>query len=144
MARKILNVTISDEGRDKDKVFVLTEMPASQAERWAARALFALMNSGVTIPDNIASTGLAGIAALGIKALGRLPFELAEPLLDEMFECVKIMPNPEVTRALIEDDIEEMKTRIQLRKEIFNLHTSFFITAAPLTQVSAAPDQVTA
>lgn len=144
MARKTLNVTISDEGRDKNKVFVLTEMPASKSERWAARALFALMNAGVTVPDNIASAGLSGIAMLGIKAFAHLPFELAEPLLDEMFECVQIQPSPKVTRALIDDDIEELKTRVLLRKEIFNLHTGFFITAAPLTQTQAASEQTTA
>ena len=35
MARKTANVTISAAGRDQGKVFVLREMPASQAERWA-------------------------------------------------------------------------------------------------------------
>jgi hypothetical protein len=133
MARKTLTVTIDADGRDQDKAFLIKEMPAAQAEKWAARAFLALAKSGVQIPENLASAGLAGIAALGIKALGGMAFEDAEPLLDEMFQCISIIPDPSrpgVVRALIEDDIEEVATRLRLRKEVFSLHTSFFSSAA--------------
>ena len=132
MARRESRVTIDAKGRDNGKIFVLTEMSADKAERWATRLLFALINNGAEFPDNIQEMGMAGIAAIGIKSLGKLPYEQAEPLLDEMFECVRIQPNPKdpnLVRLLIADDIEEVTTRILLRKELFKLHIDFFTTA---------------
>lgn len=131
--RKTATITIDDAGRDNGKVFVLTEMSAYQSENWAARAIFAMMNAGVDIPDNIAEAGLAGIAALGIKSLTHVSFEAAKPLLDEMLECVQFQPSPKVTRALVETDIEEVATLLRLRKEVFALHLDFFINAAAST-----------
>lgn len=133
MARKIEQITIKDEGRDKGKVFVIREMPASQAEKWAMRAFLALAKSGVDVPEEVAESGLAGIAVLGLRALSGLTFADAEPLMDEMFSCIQIMPDPtrpEVVRLLLEDDIEEVKTRLHLRKAVLSLHTDFFTAAA--------------
>lgn len=144
MARKQATVTISAPGRDVGKVFLLTEMSAAQSEEWAGRALFAMLNAGVEIPDNIAGAGLAGIASLGISALTRLSFDAAKPLLDEMFTCVQIQPSPSVTRALIEDDIEEVATRLTLRKEVFSLHMSFFTSAEQLTSGQGSASQIRA
>jgi len=129
MARKTIDVTITAPGRDFQKVFSITEMPASQAEKWAARALLALSKAGVEIPENIADAGLAGVAILGLKALGGMSFKDAEPLLDEMMACVKIKPSPvdkpEIVRALVESDTEEIATRVFLRSAVFELHTGF-------------------
>lgn len=143
MARRTKIVTIDAAGRDHGKVFALTELPASQAERWAIRALLALGRSGVDVPPNIASAGMAGIAAMGIRALFGLQFYEAEPLLDEMFSCVQIAPDPKkpkVIRALIEDDIEEVSTRAFLRSEVFELHTGFSL--AGLLSIWALPAAV--
>jgi hypothetical protein len=129
MARKQLMITVDKKGRDIGKVFLINEMPASQSEKWAARCFFAMAKSGVEIPENIAESGLAGIAALGIKALGGVNFDDAEILLNEMFRCISIVPDPlkqNIVRGLIDDDIEEIGTRLMLRKEVFNLHVSFF------------------
>jgi hypothetical protein len=134
MARKELDITISAPGRDQGKVFHITEMPASKAEKWAIRTMLALGKSGIEIPDDMAAQGMAGIASIGIRAMTNLNFEDAEPLLAEMFTCVKCVPDPtrpEVTRTLIEDDIEEVATRLLLRKEILSLHIDFFTSVAP-------------
>jgi len=40
---------------------------------------------------------------------------------------------PEIVRGLIEDDIEEVATRIQLRKAVFELHVDFSQAAGQLT-----------
>lgn len=139
MARKILRVQIVAEGRDIGKVFILTEMAASKAERWALKALSALVASGVDIPDNVASGGLAAVARMGIQAFGGIKWEDAEPLLEEMFGCVVYQPgaNPDVTRPLIEDDIEEISTRIKLRTELFKLHMDFLNVVAQSIPESA-------
>jgi hypothetical protein len=131
--RKTSTLTIDAEGRDKGKTFVLTEMSAADAERWALRAFFALMNTGVEIPADIAESGMAGIASMGLQAIGKLPYEAAEPLLADMWDCVQIMPDPakkNVVRDLIEQDIEEVATRLEIRKAVFDLHTGFFTAAA--------------
>ena len=132
--RKTLTYTVTDQGRDSGKVFMLTEMSATEAEDWALQAFFAIMNAGVEIPDDVASMGFAGIAAIGLKALGKVPYYMAEPLLNKIMDCVKIIPDPSqpnVIRALIDSDIEEAATRLKLKKAVFDLHTSFFTRAAP-------------
>lgn len=139
MSRKTKTIVIESEGRDKGKMFHITELPASQGEAWATRALFVMMNCGVEVPDDLLSAGLAGIAAIGIKSLAKVPYELAKPLFDEMMECIAVVPDPKqplVKRGyggvgpMIEDDIEEISTRLQLRKAVLELHIDFFMSAA--------------
>lgn len=128
MARKSAVVTISREGRDKGKTFVITEMSAMRAEKWATRAFLALGRAGVEVPDGLADAGIAGLAVLGLRALASLRFEDAEPLLDEMFARVQIMPdprNPETVRSVMEDEVEEVSTILKLRAEALDLHMGF-------------------
>jgi len=133
MARKTKTVTIDGGGgRDAGKVFLLTELPASQAERWATRALMAMARSGVDIPENLENAGIAGLATLGVRALAAMPYDEAEVLLAAMMACVQVIPDPSrpaVVRALIEDDIEEVGTRMLLRGEVIELHTGFSLGA---------------
>jgi hypothetical protein len=144
--RKTKTIVIESAGRDQGKMFTVTELSASQAESWATRALFVMMNCGVEVPDDLLSAGLAGIAAIGIKSLTKVPYELARPLFDEMMECISIVPDPKqpmVKRGyggvgpMIEDDIEEVSTRLQLRKAVLELHMSFFTSAATQKQEAA-------
>lgn len=140
--RKTLTVRIDADGkRDAGKAFLLTEMPAMQVERWAIRALLALSKSEVSIPPDIARSGLAGIASLGLRAISRIPFHEAEPLLAEMMGCVQIIPDPSrthVVRPLIDDDIEELATMGRLRMEVFTLHTGFSPPAGLLASAKEA------
>lgn len=129
MSRKAETVTITDEGRDQGKSFLITEMPASQAERWALRVLSALARSGVDVPEDVAQMGMAAIAQIGLRALAGVNFLDAEPLLEEMFACVQILPdptNPAIVRPIrTDDDIEEVKTRLFLRGRVLALHVDF-------------------
>jgi hypothetical protein len=138
--RKTATVTVDLDGRDNGKQFLLTEMPASQGEKWAMRAMLALTKSGVDVPEEVMASGWAGIAILGIKSLAGVSFGEAEPLMDEMFRCVQFIPNPanpSVIRPLIEDDIDEIATRAWLRGEVLHLHTGFSINAV-LSDLGAA------
>lgn len=133
MARKIKTVEIEAEGRDKGKVFVLTEMPASRSEEWAVRVFQGMARSKIDVSPELSRSGLAGIAVLGLHALAGLSFDDLKPLMAEMFACIQIRPNPrepKVVRDLIEDDIEEVKTRLKLRDEVFELHTGFSLAGA--------------
>ena len=119
MPRKELTYTAED-GRDKGKKFKLTEMPTSRAENWAMRAILALMKSGVEVPDGFERMGMSGLAEVGLRAVAGLEWSVAEPLLAEMLSCVEFMPDPskpQVVRGLIEEDIEEVVTRLRLRME---------------------------
>ena len=133
MARKVENLTITDEGRDQGKVFVLTEMSAFDAEWWATKALLALCNSGIELPEDIKTAGMAGLVKIALEAFGKIHPDDVKPLLDKMLECVKVMPDPakpRVIRPLDESDIEEVKTLITIRKAILDLHTGFFTQVA--------------
>jgi hypothetical protein len=134
VARKIAQYTVTDEGRDKGKLFLLTEMSAAKAEAWATRVLLALIGNNVSIPENYQDMGMAALAELGLKAISGLKWETAEPLLAEMMECVKIIPKPskpEVFRPLIDSDIEEILTRFRLRIEVWKLHMDFLQAVVP-------------
>lgn len=132
MALKTEPVTITDEGRDIGKTFLLTEMPAAQAEKWAMRALQGVFRAGVSI-DYEPGMGMAAIAMLGMKALAGIDYSVLEPLMDEAFACVTIIPdpvgNPTFSRRLVGNDIEEVMTRVHLRAKLWTLHTGFFFPA---------------
>jgi hypothetical protein len=134
MARKTKPVVIEADGRDKGKTFLITEMGALQAEKWARRALLALCNKNVDIPPDIVHRGIEGLLRVGFSALSGLDYEKAEPLFDEMLACVEIVPdpgkNPGFKRApTMEGDIEEVATILRLRGEVWELHTGFSLAA---------------
>lgn len=136
MARQTKVVVIDSEGRDKSKVFVITELPARQAQRLATRAFIAMARAGIEIPEEISQLGVAGIIQIGIQTLARMSFEEADAISNELLACVQIRPSPSVTRPLIDnssegDDIEEVATRFRLIKEVYELHTSFFFPGVP-------------
>ena len=143
MARNTLNYIVADKGRDFGKVFVLTELPAAQGEAWAMRAILALTSEGVDLPPGFERMGMSGMVEIGIKSLSKLRWEVAAPLLGEMWQCVQIMPDPSrphVVRELFENDIEEITTRVKIRVEIFKLHLDFLqAVAASISAVSPAP-----
>lgn len=139
--RKTKVVTITAKGRDESKQFFLTEMSAEDGEAWGMRALLALARSGVELPDDFLSMGLAGMAIVGVQALAGLQWAEAKPLLKEMMDCVQIIPDPrhpEVKRPRVEDDIEEIATLLVLRKEMIGLHLDFFMDGDLWTQARAA------
>jgi hypothetical protein len=140
MARKQKIVTIELEGRDKDKKFLITEMPASQAERWAIRAFLALSHSGVDLPDDVLGMGMGGVVAQGLRSFVGLSWTEAEPLLEEVMTCIQALPDPNderVTRHLVESDIEEPETRLYLKVEVLDLHTGFSTAGALWTSAMA-------
>lgn len=132
MARKELFYT-ETAGRDAGKVFYIREMSAAQSEWWAIRAGMAMARSGVELPNNFSDMGIAAMAGTGLKMVSQIPPAEAKPLLDELMECVQCVPdaaNQNIKRRLIDDDIEEIATRLKLRAEVFKLHVDFFQAAA--------------
>ncbi len=139
MARKEEFVTIVDEGRDKGKVFKLTEQSAIDIDRWANRATHAIVRAGGALPDEILKMGIIGVLSVGYHRLQNIPWSDLEPLLDDLLKCVQIVPTPSqpnVVRKLFPDDIEEVQTLRYLREQVFILHTGFIKPAG----VSKSPD----
>lgn len=133
MARKTLTYTVSDKNRDEGKAFVISEMPVRAGHAWATRALFGIMNGGIDVPDDLLSSGFAGLAQIGIKALGNLRPEIGVPLLDELLACVQVMPDPSVPSRLRSDwdaDVEEVSTIFKLQFEVLKLHMDFSMPVA--------------
>lgn len=141
MARQTITWTAT-RGRDKGKQFRLTELPADQAERWFIRTMLALGNAGAQLGDAITMNGAAGFAGSfpgllvqGIQALAGLRWEDSAPLLDEMMGCVQFVVPGQTAHAvpLAPGDacqIEEVRTRLQLRYEVLQLHVGFSLAGA--------------
>ncbi len=141
--RKQIEVTINDPlSRDNGRRYVLTEMPASQAEKFAARCFLALAKSGAEVPQDVRSAGMAGLAIVGFQMLAGLNHADAFALMDEMMGCVQYAYEPSnaaALRSLMEIDIEEVATRARLRSELFTLHTSFSLAGVQSMWTSAPP-----
>ena len=131
MGAQTKEVTIQT-GRDAGKTFIIELMKAVPTEKWAMRAIMAMIQSGMEIPDDVASMGLAGVASMGIKAIGGIRWDLAEPLLDEMLNCIKIK-EPLITRKLTDEDLQEVSTILKLRMEAISFHWDFYGGGSPLT-----------
>ena len=147
--RKIETLTIEDqESRDFGKQYLLTEMDSHKAEKWALKAFDVLLSSGIQIPDTSVQGGLASLISYAVKGFSGLPWERLEPLLDEMFKCVSIIPNPSnpgIFRPINEStyDIEEVSTRLKIRWKLIEMHVGFLKAVAPSTSApSAAPEKI--
>lgn len=127
MARTVKTHVVTKQNRDHGKTFIITEMAPRRAHSWATKAIFAVMNSGVDIPDDVMSMGLAGIAVIGLGALTNIPHAVAEPLLDEMLSCAQIK-QALVTRDLVEEDVEEAITLFELQQIAISMHIEPFIS----------------
>ena len=142
MALKTKQITI-EHGRDKGRVFLITEMSAAHADNWAMRALIALANGGVDLGDLSPQQGMMGMVRVALDALGRLKADDAIPLLNELLDCVQIIPEGGQPRPLNMDfnDVEDFTTLWRLRKEVFALHTDFLQHAFGLTSASGGEEE---
>jgi hypothetical protein len=137
-SRKEIDITIDTEGRDKGKVFHITEMAAIPAEKWAYRAVLAIVGNGkIAMPQSAAGASMATLAAMGVGMLSGANWDAVEPLLDEMMKCVQIK-EPLLTRSLNDFDLEEIDTVIFLRKEVLKLHMGFSLAEKIRTWASRA------
>lgn len=141
MSRKIKEVAVTAEGsRDRGKKFVITELPADQGEDWALRALRIAQRSGVDLPGGV-QAGMAGVAAVGIMTVLSSSTDIDElrPLFADMMACVEIVTDVKTgfRRKIVvdpaipdNDDIQEIGTRILLRREWLTLHLDFSVADA--------------
>jgi hypothetical protein len=146
MSRHTRTITIEDEGRDQAKVFILTEMPATAAEKWATQAIYLLTQAGVPVSDEArAAGGMQALAATPLNGIGQLR-ALQDPSLDAWWDCVKYLHKPNHPPQPIHQgamcQIEEIKTIAFLRMEVLRLHTDFFSRENASTSESPSPAQI--
>lgn len=120
---------IIEKGRDAGTKFLITEMPVAKADRWAMKVLMAMANGGVEVPDP--QVGMLGIVGMVFSSLKNIPEEKALPLMDELLECVKIIPEGGIPRQLdlAMNDVQDFTTLWILRKEALSLHIDFLQAA---------------
>lgn len=135
--RKETTVVLTD--RDNQLTFKIREMPATRLESWIVRAGLLLVSTGILkglsgSPDAGEVMNAAGraIAEEGLPALGRIDYEKAAPLLDELLACcfrvdagIEQRMTPDVADGIIED----VRTLFRLRKEALALNLGFFAPA---------------
>lgn len=136
MALKSKTITI-EKGRDEGMTYLITEMPISKADNWAMRALFAIANGGVDLESVNPNMGMLGMANVAIKALAGIDPKVGIPLLDELLECVQVVPSGGNARALLLDsDVKDLTTMFLLRKEALAIHLDFLVQGGGLSSKS--------
>lgn len=159
MARRTKIVTITSgtpqTNRDFNRRYLITEMPADKAERWAFQVLLALANASAKMPEEQLMAGLSGLNVTipqllvqGIRSLAGLRYEDAEPILNTMMSCVQFVPpGMETGIPLAAGDasqIEEVSTRLTLRYEVLQLHLGFSLADALSNSKPAPADAASA
>lgn len=144
--RREKTVIVTDRGRELQ--FTIREMPATRLESWIVRAGLLLAGAGVAsgllekMPEEGLDAGSVlqtasrvfgkGRGADLLAALGRVDYEKAKPLLDELLACCTpaggVSP---LTPATADGVIEDVRTLFTLRKEALALNFAFFAVAGP-------------
>jgi hypothetical protein len=146
--RKEKTIVIDDRGRSL--TFKIREMSALRLESWIARAGILLAATGIldeTKADvrnvgDIAAGVARAVGESGISALGRLDYDKARPLLDELLSCcsrVDAGVEQPLTPDVLEGFIEDVRTLFTLRKEALALNFGFFAQGGPSASVKDGP-----
>lgn len=142
--RKEKTVIVNDRGREL--TFTVREMPATKLESWIVRAGLLLAESGLVaglLESGDAADPGSVLAAAGrltagdhgadlLTALGRVDYEKARPLLDELLSCCTLSGAvaplaPDTADGVLED----VRSLFTLRKEALALNFAFFGVAGP-------------
>ena len=138
MSRLKENFVVTEDNRDKGKVFILTEMPGEQGELWAIQAAYLIEQAGMDVkPEE--REGMAGLASLERRHGHSIGFlrAIQDPSLEAMWQYVQYEPAPSLPpQPLIKGEacqIEEISTRLQIRMAFMRMHLGFFSRAKAQT-----------
>ncbi|MFM1413565.1 hypothetical protein [Yersinia sp. 22-579] len=134
MSRKQITYIVEDEGRDKGKEFIITEMSAWDAEE-LSEEIYRAMGHGEfnSLPADVVSMGVAGLATVGISVLAAAPASVSRPISDRILSTVEIVITNEgkdINRAIKPLDFEEISTIRTLKDKVFELNFGFLSLAA--------------
>ena len=134
MARKEIPFIVEEEGRDKGKEFLITEMSAWDADTLAQDIFRAMGDSNYSqIPADVIAMGCAGLATVGLSVISASSPDVARQLRDRLMSTVDIVITHEGARQQRkvkgELDFEEVSTIRTLLDKVFQVNFDFLTIA---------------
>ncbi|EMC1808308.1 hypothetical protein ACNEVU_000989 [Escherichia coli] len=134
MARKEIPFIVEEEGRDKGKEFLITEMSAWDADTLAQDIFRAMGDSNYSsIPADVIAMGCAGLATVGLSVISASSPEVARQLRDRLMSTVDIIITSEGQRQQRKVngslDFEEVSTIRSLLDKVFEINFNFLTIA---------------
>lgn len=134
MARKEISFIVEEEGRDKGKEFLITEMSAWDADTLAQDIFRAMGDSGFSeIPADVIAMGCAGLATVGLSVISASSPDVARQLRDRLMSTVEIIITNEGARQQRKVngviDFEEVSTIRTLLDKVFKVNFDFLTIA---------------
>lgn len=134
MARKEIPFIVEEEGRDKGKEFLITEMSAWDADSLAQDIFRAMGDSNYSsIPADVIAMGCAGLATVGLSVISASSPEVARQLRDRLMSTVDIIITNDGKRQQRKVngslDFEEVSTIRHLLDKVFQVNFDFLTIA---------------
>lgn len=134
MARKEITFIVEDDGRDKGKEFLITEMSAWDADSLAQDIFRAMGDSNYSsIPADVIAMGCAGLATVGLSIISASSPEVARQLRDRLMSTVDIIITNDGKRQQRKVngsmDFEEVSTIRTLLDKVFQVNFDFLTIA---------------
>lgn len=134
MARKEIPFIVEEEGRDKGKEFLITEMSAWDADSLAQDIFRAMGDSNYSsIPPDVIAMGCAGLATVGLSVISASSPEVARQLRDRLMSTVDIIITNDGQRQQRKVngslDFEEVSTIRSLLDKVFEINFDFLTIA---------------
>lgn len=134
MARKEIPFIVEEEGRDKGKEFIITEMSAWDADTLAQDIFRAMGDSNYSqIPADVIAMGCAGLATVGLSVISASSPEVARQLRDRLMSTVDIIITNDGQRQQRKVngslDFEEVSTIRSLLDKVFQVNFDFLTIA---------------
>ncbi|MDT7411297.1 hypothetical protein RQL30_10255 [Citrobacter freundii] len=134
MARKEIPFIVEEEGRDKGKEFLITEMSAWDADSLAQDIFRAMGDSNYSsIPPDVIAMGCAGLATVGLSVISASSPEVARQLRERLMSTVDIVITNDGKRQQRKVngslDFEEVSTIRSLLDKVFQVNFDFLTIA---------------
>lgn len=134
MSRKKIPFIVTEEGRDKGKEFIITEMSAWDADTLSQDLFRAMGDSNYTgIPADVIAMGCAGLATIGLSVLSASSPAIATMLRDKLMDTVEIVITAEGQRNQRKVngtiDFEEVSTIRAVMDKVFQTNFDFLTIA---------------
>lgn len=134
MSRKEIPFIVTDEGRDKGKEFIITEMSAWDADELAQDIFRAMGDSNYTgIPADVIAMGCAGLATVGLSVLSASSPDVSRTLRERLMSTVQIVITHEgksqMRKVNGSIDFEEVQTIRQVMDQVFKVNFDFLTIA---------------
>lgn len=134
MARKEIPFIVEEDGRDKGKEFLITEMSAWDADSLAQDIFRAMGDSNYSsIPADVIAMGCAGLATVGLSVISASSPEVARQLRDRLMSTVDIVITNDGKRQQRKVngslDFEEVSTIRSLLDKVFQVNFDFLTIA---------------